>query len=68
MPVVRNVWLPILVLMPASAASAGCARAARPAFGSVEKSPDWLTLTLAQLPRRKGYFSFSSFSAIAYHE
>ena len=37
------------------ASSAGCARAARPkgVLGSVEKSPHWLTLTLAQLPRRK---------------
>ena len=24
MPVVRNVWLPILVLMPAAAGAAGC--------------------------------------------
>ena len=33
----------------------------------MEKSPDWLNLTLAA-SAPEGYFSFNSFSAIAYHE
>ena len=65
MPVVRNVWLPILVLMPAAAAGCTCCPASTVVLG---KEPGLAQHNSGAAFTPEGYLSFNSFSAIAYHE